>query len=192
MKKTMCMLVALCLLLGSAASAGNADATDEQTKILVAYFSNTGNTEVVAGVIAEATGATIYEITPEIPYTDDDLNYRDDTTRSSIEMNDPAARPAIAGSVEDMEQYDVVFVGYPIWWGVAPRIASTFIESYDFSGKTVVAFCTSGSSGFGTSDAALQEATPDAEWLEGKRFTAGVSADEINEWLDTLAILQGE
>ena len=124
----------------------------EGSKILVAYFSATGNTEGVAQKLADGLDADLYEITPEQPYTDADLNYNNSGSRSSVEMNDPSARPAISGSVENMDQYDVVFVGYPIWWGEAPRIMSTFIESYDFSGKTLVAFCTSASSGFGSSD----------------------------------------
>lgn len=191
MKKTMCVLVMLGLLLGTVAGVGNAEAMEENPKVLMAYFSCTGNTEAVAGVMAEAVNADLYEIVPETPYTDEDLNYRDDTSRASMEMNDPAARPAISGDVEDMATYDVIIVGYPIWWGVAPRIVSTFMESYDFSGKTIVAFCTSGSSGFGASDAALKETAPDAVWLEGRRFSANVPEEEIREWLQTFMIRQG-
>lgn len=192
MKKTMWLMMALCLMVASVACAGNADAVAEDTRILVAYFSCTGNTATVAGVIADVARADLHEIVPEEPYTDEDLNYRDNTTRSSIEMNDPAARPAIADEVEDMAQYDIIFVGYPIWWGVSPRIVSTFIKSYDFAGKTIIPFCTSGSSGFGTSDAALKEATPDANWLEGRRFGASDSPEEIGEWLETLTLSQGK
>lgn len=173
-------------------------ATDEPTssnsskpegkKILVAYFSATNNTEGVAQKLADGLNADLYEITPEQPYTDDDLEYNNSKSRSSVEMNDPNARPAISGSVKNMEQYDVMFIGYPIWWGEAPRIMSTFIESYDFSGKTLVAFCTSGSSGFGNSDSALRKAAGGATWLEGHRFSAGADSDEVMEWANGLEI----
>ncbi len=160
----------------------------ESGKILVAYFSATNNTEGVAQKLADGLGADLYEITPVQPYTDADLNYNNSQSRSSVEMNDPSARPAISGSVENMEQYDVVFIGYPIWWGEAPRIMSTFIESYDFSGKTLVAFCTSASSGFGSSDSALRSAANGAKWLTGHRFSAGASAQEVLAWADGLGV----
>ena len=162
--------------------------TPAGSKILVAYFSATNNTEGVAQQLANGLGADLYEITPEKPYTDEDLAYGNSNSRSSVEMNDPAARPAISGSVENMEQYDVVFIGYPIWWGEAPQIISTFIESYDFSGKTIVAFCTSASSGFGNSDSALRSAAKGAKWLDGHRFAAGASADEVMAWANGLGI----
>lgn len=166
------------------------DATSEQgeRKILVAYFSATNNTEGVAQKLADGLGADLYEITPEQPYTKDDLDYGNSESRSSVEMNDPSARPAISGSVENMEQYNVVLIGYPIWWGEAPRIMSTFMESYDFSGKTLAAFCTSASSGFGSSDSALRESAGSATWLSGQRFSAGVSAEDVMEWADGLGI----
>ena len=166
---------------------------EDGKKILVAYFSATNNTEGVARKLAEGLGADIYEITPEIPYTPDDLNYGSSGSRTSQEQNDPSARPAISGSVENMEQYDVVFIGYPIWWGEAPRIMSTFIESYDFSGKTLVAFCTSASSGFGSSDSALRSTASGAIWLDGRRFAASASADEVMAWAGGLGLaLAGE
>ncbi len=160
----------------------------EGSKILVAYFSATNNTEGVAQKLADGLGADLYEITPEQPYTDEDLDYGNSGSRSSVEMNDPSARPAISGSVENMEQYDVVFIGYPIWWGEAPRIISTFIESYDFSGKTLVAFCTSASSGFGNSDSALRSAASGATWLKGQRFSAGASAADVMKWANGLGV----
>ncbi len=120
--------------------------------------------------------------------SDEDLDYGNSQSRSSAEMNDPSARPEISGSVENMEQYDVVLIGYPIWWGEAPRIMSTFIESYDFSGKTLAAFCTSASSGFGNSDSLLRSAAKGTKWLEGHRFSAGASADEVLAWADGLKI----
>ena len=160
----------------------------EDSKILVAYFSATGNTEGIAQQLAEGLGADLYEIVPETPYTSDDLNYNDSNSRSSVEMDDPDARPAISGSVENMGQYDVVLLGYPIWWGEAPRIMSTFMESYDFSGKMLAAFCTSASSGFGSSDSALREAADSASWLDGIRFSSGASDQEILEWASGLGI----
>ncbi len=165
----------------------NENETDS-VSILVAYFSATNTTEGVAEVIADALGADLYEIVPEDPYTDADLNYNDDNSRTTIEMNDPSARPAISGSVENMEQYDIVFVGYPIWWGDAPRILSTFMESYDFSGKTIVPFCTSGSSGIGSSASNLQELTDGAEWISGQRLSGSVSRDEVVEWINGLGL----
>ncbi len=156
----------------------------EGSKILVAYFSATNNTEGVAQKLADGLGADLYEIVPEQPYTDEDLDYGNSESRSSVEMNDSDSRPAISGSVENMEQYNVVLIGYPIWWGEAPRIMSTFMESYDFSGKTLAAFCTSASSGFGSSDSALREAADNAVWLDGQRF----SAEDVMEWADGLGI----
>ncbi len=157
-------------------------------KILVAYFSATNNTEGVAQKLADGLGADLYEIVPEQPYTDEDLDYGNAKSRSSVEMNDPNSRPAISGSVENLDQYDVVFIGYPIWWGEAPRIMSTFVESYDFSGKTLAAFCTSGSSGFGSSDSALKSATIGATWLDGHRFSADASAEDVLAWANGLEI----
>ena len=164
------------------------DEEPEGSRILVAYFSATNNTEGIAQKLADGLGADLYEIVPEQPYTGEDLDYGNANSRSSVEMNDPSARPAISGTVANMEQYDVVFIGYPIWWGEAPRIMSTFIESYDFSGKTLVAFCTSASSGFGSSDSALRSAASGAEWLSGHRFSAGADSDEVMEWANGLGI----
>lgn len=160
----------------------------EETKILVAYFSATNTTEGVAKQIADSLSADIYEIVPEQPYTDADLDYNDDNSRSTIEMNDSSARPAISGSVEDMEQYNIVFIGYPIWWGEAPRIISTFMESYDFSGKTIVPFCTSGGSGVGASATNLETLTNGATWLSGTRLNGGSSRDIIVEWVNGLGL----
>lgn len=158
------------------------------TKILVAYFSATGTTKGVSQTIADILGADLYEIVPAEPYTEADLNYSDDNSRSTIEMNDPSARPAISGSVENMEQYDIVFVGYPIWWYDAPRIISTFMESYDFSGKTIVPFCTSGGSGIGSSGENLEALTDGAKWLSGQRLNGDSSAEDITEWIDSLRL----
>lgn len=157
-------------------------------KILVAYFSATNTTEGVAEQIADGVGADLYEIVPEEPYTDEDLDYNNDNSRTTIEMNDPSARPAISGSVENMDEYGIIFLGYPIWWGEAPRIISTFMESYDFSGKTIVPFCTSGGSGIGSSAENLAELTDGAQWVEGERFSGSASRDEIIEWVNGLGL----
>lgn len=157
-----------------------------EAKILIAYFSATNNTEGIANHLEEILDADLVEIVPETPYTSDDLNYNDSSSRSSQEMNDSDARPAISGSVENMEQYDVIFLGYPIWWGEAPRIINTFLESHDLSGKTIVPFCTSASSPLGSSAAKLQDLTADAEWLEGRRFSGGASASDVQSWVDSL------
>lgn len=162
------------------------------SKVLVAYFSATGTTEGVAEHIANGLNADIYEIIPEEPYTDADLNYNDNNSRSTIEMNDPASRPAISGSVENMEQYDIVFIGFPIWWGEAPRIVSTFVESYDFSGKTVVPFCTSGGSGVGSSATNLEQLTSGATWMEGRRLSGSDSQETVMEWVNSLDLHLGE
>lgn len=164
----------------------------DDTNVLVAYFSATHTTEGVAEHIADGLNAELYEIVPEEPYTDADLNYNDDNSRSTVEMNDPNARPAISGSVENMDQYTVVFIGYPIWWGEAPRIVSTFMESYDFSGKTIVPFCTSGGSGIGSSAENLEQLTSNAVWLEGRRLNGGDTRETVMEWVDSLELNLGE
>ena len=165
----------------------NTDNQDVQDhKVLVAYFSATGTTKGVAEHIANGLNADIYEIVPEDPYTDADLNYNDNNSRTTIEMNDPNARPAISGSVENMEQYDIIFVGYPIWWGEAPRIVSTFMESYDFSGKTIVPFCTSGGSGIDSSASNLERLTSGATWLDGRRLNGSDSQDTVMECVNSL------
>lgn len=157
-----------------------------ENTILVAYFSATGTTEQVAQQAAEILGADIYEIVPEEPYTEADLAYYTGG-RADQEQDDPNARPAIAGGVEDMSQYDTVLLGYPIWHGQAPRIISTFLESYDFAGKTIIPFCTSHSSGVGSSADNLHDLCPDTvTWVEGTRFASGASSEEIKSWLDSI------
>ena len=159
-----------------------------EAKVLVVYFSATNTTKPLAGYIADGLGADIYEIVPATPYTSADLNYGNSSSRTSIEMNDPNARPAISGSVNNIEQYDVIFLGYPIWWGQAPRIISTFLESYDFSGKTIIPFCTSGSSGIGSSATNLHNLTSGANWLDGRRFGGGTSRSTMIEWVNSLEL----
>ena len=152
-------------------------------KILVAVFSASGVTEKVGREIARIAGADFYEIVPKALYTDADLNWNNSQSRSSVEMNDPAARPEIAGTVADMASYDTVIVGFPIWWGVAPRIIETFLESYDFSGKKIIPFCTSGGSGVGRSDTALHKnVSGDVKWARGRQINRPNEA-EIRRWL---------
>ena len=143
-------------------------------KTLVAYFSATGTTRTLAGYAAEALGADIYEIVPEQPYTQEDLAYYTDG-RADREQSNPLARPVISGSALDMSRYHVIILGYPIWHGQAPKIISTFLESYDFTGKTIVPFCTSHSSGIGSSDTDLHALAAGADWLSGRRFAGGTS-----------------
>lgn len=213
MKKMLSLLLATAMLLTLAAcgttNVGNdaadepkndaaADAADptptgktpESTdgKVLVAYFSATGHTETIAEYLQTALDADLYEIVPQEPYTADDLDYNTDGCRANQEQHDDLARPAISGSVEDMDGYDVVFIGYPIWWGQAPRIVYTFLESYDFSGKIIVPFCTSGGSGIDGSLSGLQALTPDADWLTGQRFSSGTSAADVQSWADSLGL----
>ena len=145
-------------------------------KTLITYFSASGITARAAREIAEATGADLYEIRPVEPYTAADLDWMDKGSRSTREMKDPTCRPAVAAPVENMEQYDTVFVGFPIWWYVEPRIVDTFLESYDFSGKTMVPFATSGGSGIGQADKSVQAHCPKANWKQGKLVNSGAAA----------------
>ena len=148
-------------------------------KSLVAFFSASGTTGTVAKALAKEIKADIYEIIPEVPYTKEDLDWKDKNSRSSIEMNDQSSRPAIAGTkLEDMAQYDVVFLMAPIWWYVYPHIANTFLESYDFAGKKIVLIGTSGSSGFGKTVDALKDSAPGAEIIEGIVLHGSKSVDE--------------
>lgn len=159
----------------------------EGGKVLISYFSATNNTENIANHLKDILNADLYEITPETPYTAADLNYNTDC-RANREQNDASARPTISVGVDNMEQYDVVFLGYPIWWGQAPKIISTFLESYDFSGKTIVPFCTSGSSGIGSSAANLQPLASAAAWLDGQRFSGSASRSTVEAWVDGLTL----
>ena len=154
------------------------------SKTLVAYFSASGVTKRVAENLAKAAGADLFEIVPKEIYTNADLNWMDKKSRSSVEMNDTSARPEIAATVSDMASYDKVIVGFPIWWGVAPRIIETFLESYDFSGKTIIPFCTSGGSGVGRSDEELHKNVKgNVEWKKGTQINR---PDEtvIKKWLE--------
>lgn len=155
-------------------------------KILVAYFSASGVTAKAAWKLSEAIGADLHEIKPEVPYSSADLNWMDKKSRSSVEMNDPSSRPTIAEKLADMEKYDVVFVGFPIWWYVAPTIINTFLESYDFSGKTIIPFATSGGSGMGKTNEKLEPSCPGATLLQGKLLNGNLSEDSLKNWVKNL------
>lgn len=157
-------------------------------KMLVAYFSATGVTASVAKTLAEAVDADLYEIKPAVPYAKADLNWMDAKSRSTIEMNDPAARPEIAGAAVDLEAYDVILLGFPIWWYVAPRIINTFLERYDLSGKTIVPFATSGSSGMGETNQVLQPSCKGATLLPGKLLKRGASKESLAAWIAGLKL----
>lgn len=173
-----------------AANPAPAEETPESTgnKVLVAYFSANGQTAKLAKAIAGVTGGDLFEIAPETAYTAADLDRMDKKSRSTIEMNAPKSRPAIAGQVADMVQYDTVFVGFPIWWGQAPKIVYTFLESYDLSGKTIVPFCTSGGSGMGGEDILKAACSKDTKWLPGKRLSSRESAASVQKWVESLGL----
>ena len=151
------------------------------SKRLVAYFSASGVTAKVAENLADAIGADIFEIQPEVPYTKADLNWMDKKARSTIEMSDPTSRPAIAAKRDNMDEYGIIFVGFPIWWYVAPTVINTFLESYNLKGKTIIPFATSGGSGMGKTVDELRKLCPNADWKAGKLIN-GVSDQEIAAW----------
>jgi len=151
-------------------------------KVLVAYFSASGVTKALAERLSKAISADLFEIVPEIPYTNADLNWQDSKSRSSVEMNDRSCRPPIKYKVENLGGYDVIFVGFPIWWYREPSIIDTFMEAYDFSGKTVVPFATSGSSGMGDSGKNMKALSNAANVPGGKRFSAGAAESELSKW----------
>lgn len=155
---------------------------------LVAYFSASGVTAKVAETLAEAIGADIFEIEPKVPYTKADLDWTNRQSRSSIKMNDPASRPAIAGVRDNMADYDTLFVGFPIWWYVAPTIINTFLESHDLTGKTIIPFATSGGSGMGKTNEKLLPSCAGAKLIEGKVFKSNVSKAEMNQWASGLSL----
>ena len=167
---------------------GALSALDSMNHFFMLQNIATGTTEPLEEYAAEILEADIYEIIPEVPYTETDLAYYTNG-RADQEQNDPSARPAIAGKVENMEEYDTIILGYPIWHGQAPRIISTFLESYDFSEKTIIPFCTSHSSGIGSSADNLHELCPDSvNWMEGKRFEAGTMKETMENWLENVRV----
>ncbi len=154
------------------------------SKALVAYFSASGTTAALSEKLAAEIGADLFEIRPEVPYTKADLNWMNKQSRSSVEMNDRGSRPAISSKVENMDQYSVIFVGFPIWWYREPSIIDTFMESYDFAGKKVIPFATSGMSGIGDSAANMQALAPTAKVENGERFAASASEAQLKEWAE--------
>ncbi|HJB25358.1 MAG TPA: flavodoxin [Firmicutes bacterium] len=159
-------------------------------KTLVVYYSATGNTQQAADLIAEATGADIFELEPADPYTDEDLNWTEEDSRVVREHDNPDARDVelVADTVENWDSYDTVFIGYPIWWGIAAWPVDGFIEANDFTGKTVIPFCTSSSSDLGDSGNLLEEAAGTGNWLEGQRFSSSVSQEEVQTWVEGLGL----
>jgi flavodoxin len=158
----------------------------EGGRVLVVYFSCTNKTKGIAEQIEELTGAATWRILPEAPYTAEDLNYNNSSSRAYREQNDASARPAINGKIENLSDYDVVFLGYPVWFRKAPKIIFTFLESYDFAGKTIIPFCTSISSGIGSSDTDLHYLASQAAWKQGHRFSGNETKDNIKNWIESL------
>ena len=184
MKKITVILAAL-LAISLSACSQSKKTEQKSMKTLVAYFSATGVTKGAAQQLAQATDATLYEIQPEQPYTDDDLDWRNKQSRSSVEMQDKSSRPAIKGKLDNMADYDTIFVGFPIWWYTCPTIINTFIEQYDLKGKTVVPFATSGGSSIDKACEDLKAAYPDINWKPGKLLNR-TSLEEIQEWVKSL------
>ena len=176
MKKILFLLAAL-MMFGL-----NASSQKQAKKTLVAYFSATGTTKAVAEQLKAAAGADLYEITPVEPYTDADLDWRNKQSRSSLEMKDKTSRPAIAGKLKNMKDYNVVYVGFPIWWNTCPTIINTFMETYDFKGKTVIPFATSGGSSIKQSCEDLKKAYPGVNWKDGKLLNRPTK-NELEEWV---------
>ncbi len=173
-----------------AATPASSSSTGTNAKALVVYFSATGNTKALAQTAAEALGADTFEIVPEKVYTKEDLNYNDETTRATVEMKDESARPAIKNKLEGLEKYETIVIAYPIWWGQAPRIIDTFMESYDLNGKTIVPICTSSSSDIGSSGDYLHQFAPNATWKDGKRFEKKASASELKSFFAGLGLVK--
>lgn len=172
------------------ASAEEESTEGAEGKTLVVYFSATGNTERVAEMIAETTGGDLFELEPADPYTDEDLNYNDENSRVSQEYADESLRNVelVAATMEGFDEYENVFVGYPVWWGIAAWPVNTFIEVNDFTGKTVIPFCTSASSGLGESGELLAELAGTGDWLEGMRFRSGASEEDVVAWVESLGL----
>ena len=164
----------------------SAEDTSAHSDVLVAYFSATGTTKGVAERIAAVTGGDLYEIVPAEPYTEDDLNYNDSSSRSTSEQNDKNARPQIGSEDISLEGYLTIYLGFPIWWGEEPRILDTFVEKYSFEGITVIPFCTSGGSGIGRSGPNMEALAGTGTWLEGMRFSGNVSEADLQSWIDGL------
>lgn len=183
--KRICLIVCAVAAIFLTACAQQKQKENKEMKTLVAYFSATGVTKGAAEKLAEVTGGDLYEIQPEVPYTDADLDWQDKQSRSSVEMADLSSRPAIKGKVENLNDYDTVFIGFPVWWYTAPTIINTFIEANDLKGKTVIPFCTSGGSSIKKSAEDLKKAYPDLNWKEGKLLNR-ISKEELETWVKGL------
>ncbi|MCD8123987.1 MAG: flavodoxin [Lachnospiraceae bacterium] len=166
------------------------DAEAEGSKVLVVYYSATGSTEAVAETIADATGGDLFELVPVEPYSSDDLNWTNSNSRVSVEYANEEQRVVelVADSVENWDEYDTIFIGYPIWWGIAAWPVNEFVKNNDFSGKTVIPFCTSSSSGLGQSGELLEEMAGTGDWQEGMRFRSSVSSDDVRSWVEELGL----
>ena len=182
MKRLFTLLAALTI---AVCAAGQNPQTTPAMKTLVAYFSATGTTRAIAVKLAAVTGGTLYEIRPEVAYTDDDLNWRNRKSRSSVEMADPTSRPAFVADLEEAGNYDRIFIGFPVWWYTAPTIINTFLETYDFSGKTVIFFATSGGSNIKKACADFRKQYPALNWKEGALLNRA-SEKEIRKWVEAL------
>ena len=183
MKKIVIMLAVLLAISLSACSQSNKKEGKQMKKVLVAYFSASGVTKGVAQQLADVAGADLREIKPEKPYTDADLDWRDKQSRSSVEMQDKSSRPAITDKIQNMQDYEVVYVGFPIWWYTCPTIINTFMEAYDFKGKTVIPFATSGGSSIKKACEDLKATYPDVNWKEGKLLN-GATKEEKKKWVN--------
>ena len=184
MKKVIIMLTVLLAISLSACSQSNKKKNQQMKKVLVAYFSASGVTKGVAQQLSEVAGADLHEIKPEKPYTEADLDWRDKQSRSSVEMQDKSSRPAITDKIQNMQDYEVVYVGFPIWWYTCPTIINTFMESYDFKGKTVIPFATSGGSNIKKACEDLRATYPEVIWKEGKLLNRA-SKDELQKWVES-------
>ena len=191
MKKIMSIVTFVLMLTvftagGNMVHAETADTPAAHSDILVAYFSAMGTTKGVAERIASVTGGDLYEILPAEPYTEEDLNYNDSSSRTTIEQNDKSVRPEIGSEEISLEGYTTIYLGFPIWWGEEPRILDAFAEKYSFEGITVIPFCTSGGSGIGRSGANMEALAGSGTWLEGERFNGNVSEEDLQSWIDGL------
>ena len=191
MKKIMSIVTFVLMLTvftagGNMVHAETADTPAAHSDVLVAYFSATGTTKGVAERIASVTGGDLYEILPAEPYTEENLNYNDSSSRTTIEQNDKSVRPEIGSEEISLEGYTTIYLGFPIWWGEEPRILDAFAEKYSFEGITVIPFCTSGGSGIGRSGANMEALAGSGTWLEGERFNGNVSEEDLQSWIDGL------
>ncbi len=173
---------------GVGTQSSSSEEREGDSSALIVYFSAMGNTRAAAEILAEMQGAELCEIVPEEPYTEADLDYNNDSCRANEEQNDDNARPAISGEIEHIEDYDVIYVGFPIWWGGMPKILYTFFDTYDLSGKTIAPFCTSGGSGISGAVSEIEALEPSATVTEGLRTTAGDAESDFNQWLSAIGM----